>query len=98
MYSSVVYTENYLTLVFILWYVSGFRFKVALTNPTNRGDIFGAKFVVKYWDVKNENRKCCPQHGALNAFSTDLAFSAVTIAVSEHFLLPAAENWCPVAR
>ena len=48
---------------------------------------FGAKFVVKYWHAKHENRKCCPQHGALSAMSAGLAFSAVTIAVSEPFLL-----------
>jgi hypothetical protein len=57
---------------------------------------FGTKFVVKYWHAKHENRKCCPQHGALSAFSAGLAFSAVTLAVSEPFLLPAAENWHPV--
>ena len=56
---------------------------------------FGTKFVVKYWHAKHENRECCPQHGALNAFSFGLAFSAVTIAVSEPFLLPTAENWHP---
>ena len=56
---------------------------------------FGAKFVVKYWHAKHENRKCCPQHGALNAMSAGLAFSAVTLAVSEPFLLPTAENWSP---
>ena len=55
----------------------------------------GTKFVVKYWHAKHENRECCPQHGALSAFSVGLAFSAVTIAVSEPFLLPAAENWYP---
>jgi hypothetical protein len=55
---------------------------------------FGTEFVVKYWQAKHENRKCCPQHGALNASFAGLAFSAVTIAVSEPFLLPAAENWC----
>jgi hypothetical protein len=71
------------------------RFKLALTNATNRGDIFGAKFVVKYWYVKHENRKCCPQHEALNASSVGLAFSAITIAVYEPFLLPTAENWSP---
>jgi hypothetical protein len=43
---------------------------------------FGAKFVVKYIL-------------ALNVFSAGLAFSAVTLAVSEPFLLPAAENWSP---
>ena len=59
---------------------------------------FGAKFVVKYWHAKHENRKCCPQHGALNDISADLAFSAVTLAVSEPFLLPAAENGSPVTR
>ena len=57
--------------------------------------IFGADFVVKYWHAKHENRMCCPQHGALTAPSVGLAFSAVTIAVSEPFLLPAAENWHP---
>ena len=69
---------------------------------------FGTKFVVKYWHAKHENRECCPQHGALSAFSAGLAFSAVNIAVSEPFycqllkigtavtkpfLLPAAKNW-----
>ena len=53
---------------------------------------FSTKFVVKYWYAKHENRKCCPQHGALSAFSVGLAFSAVTIAVSEPLLLPTAEN------
>ena len=57
---------------------------------------FDAKFVVKYWHAKHENRKCCPQHGALNGISAGLAFSAVTIAVSEAFLLQAAENRSPV--
>ena len=57
---------------------------------------FGAKFVVKYWNAKQENRECCPQHGALNAFCVGLAFSAVTVAVSEPFLVPTAENWYPV--
>jgi hypothetical protein len=68
-----------------------------LTNATNSGDIkyFGAQFVVKYWHAKHENRNCCPQHGALSAFSASLAFSAVTIAVSEPFLLPTAEKWYP---
>ena len=56
---------------------------------------FGTKFVVKYGHAKHENRECCPQHGALSAFSVELAFSAVTIAVSEPFLLPATENWGP---
>jgi hypothetical protein len=56
---------------------------------------FGTEFVVKYWHAKHENRKCCPQHGALSAISVGLAFSAVTLAVSEPFLLPAAENWSP---
>ena len=37
-------------------------------------------------------------NGALSAFSAGLAFSAVTIAVAEPFLVPAAENWCLVAR
>jgi hypothetical protein len=59
------------------------------------GIIFGAKFVVKYWHAKPENRKCYPQHGALCALSAGLAFSVVTIAVSEPFLLPSAGNWCP---
>ena len=56
----------------------------------------GTKFVVEYWHAKHENRECCPQHGASNGFALGLAFSAVTIAVSEPFLLPAAENWPPV--
>ena len=56
---------------------------------------FGSKFVVKYWHAKHENRNCCPQHGAFNAMSAGLAFSVVTIAVSEPFLLPIAENWSP---
>ena len=59
------------------------------------GVIFGTKFGVKYWHAKHENRKCCPQHGALNGSSAGLAFSAVTLAVSEPFLMPAAENWSP---
>jgi hypothetical protein len=81
--------------------VLGSRFKVALTNATNMHD--------KFWhqargeilaSAKHENRECCPQaqHGALSAVSAGLAFSAVTIAVSEPFLLPAAENWSPVTR
>jgi hypothetical protein len=57
---------------------------------------FGTKFVVKYWHAKHENRKCCPKHGALNAFSAGLAFSAINLAVSEPFLIPAAENWYPI--
>jgi hypothetical protein len=59
---------------------------------------FGAKFVVKYWQIwyaKYENRECCPQHEALNAFSAGVAFLAVTIAIPEPFLLPTAENWRP---
>jgi hypothetical protein len=59
------------------------------------GIFFGTKFVVKYWQAKYENRECCPQHGALNGISAALAFSAVTLAVSEPFLLPAAENRSP---
>jgi hypothetical protein len=59
---------------------------------------FDAKFVVEYWHAKHENQKCYPKHGALNASSAGLAFSAVTIAVSEQFLLPTAENWCPGGR
>ena len=59
---------------------------------------FGTEFVVKYWHATHENRKCCPQHGALNVFSVGLAFSDVPIAVSEPFLLPAAENWHPETR
>ena len=43
-----------------------------------------------------ENRKCCPQHGALNGPFAGLAFSAATIAFPEPFLLPTAENWYPV--
>ena len=54
---------------------------------------FGAEFVVKYWHAKYVNRERCPKHGALNAFSTGSAFSAVTIAVPEPFLLRTAENW-----
>jgi hypothetical protein len=52
---------------------------------------FGAEFEVKYSQAKYENPKCCPKHGASNAPSAGLAFSAVTIAVYEAFLLPAAE-------
>jgi hypothetical protein len=59
---------------------------------------FGTKFVVKYWQAKQENRECCPHHGAVNAFFAGLAFSTVTIAVSEPFLLPAAEHWSLGAR
>jgi hypothetical protein len=55
-------------------------------------NFFGTKFVVKYWQAKHENRECCPQHGALSGISAGLAFSAVTLAVSEPFLLTAAEN------
>jgi hypothetical protein len=66
-----------------------------LTNATNSSDIFGTKFVVKYWHAKYENQECCPQHGALNGISAGFLFSAVTIAVSEPFLLPTAENWPP---
>ena len=51
------------------------------------GELRGSLYSLK------ENRKCCPQHGALSAMSAGLAFSAVTIAVSEPFLLPTAENW-----
>ena len=60
--------------------------------------------MVKYWYAKHENRERCPhvatwsnmeQHGALIPFSVGLAFTAVTIAVTEPFLLPAAENWYP---
>ena len=57
---------------------------------------FDTKFVVKYWHTKHENRECCPKHGALSGISVGLAFLAVTLAVSEPFLLPAAENWRPV--
>jgi hypothetical protein len=60
------------------------------------GGIFsGTKFVVKYWRAKHENRKCCPQHGALHPVFAGLAFSAATIAVSETFLLRAVESWYP---
>jgi hypothetical protein len=55
-------------------------------------NFFGTKFVVKYWHAEHENRECCPQHGALNGNSAGLAFSAVTIAVSDPFLLLTAEN------
>ena len=59
------------------------------------GVIFGTKFGVKYWHAKHENRKCRPQHGASNVISAGLAFSAVTLAVPEPFLLLAAENRSP---
>ena len=58
----------------------------------------GTEFVVEYWHAKHENPKCCPQHVASTALFDGLAFSAVTIAVSEAFLLPTAENWSPGAR
>ena len=54
--------------------------------------------MVEYRQAKHENRECCPQHEALSAVSAGVAFSAVTIAVSEPFLLLAAENWSPVTR
>ena len=54
---------------------------------------FGTKFVVKYWHAEHENRTRYPEHGALYPFYIGLAFPAVTIAVSEPFLLQAAENW-----
>jgi hypothetical protein len=57
---------------------------------------FGTEFVVKYWHAKHENRKYCPQHEALNGPSAGSAISAVTIAVSEAFLLATTENWYPV--
>jgi hypothetical protein len=79
--------------ILYLWRVLGSKFKVLLTNATNSRDIFGTKFVVKYWHAKHENRKCCPQHGALSAFTAALAFSAVTIAIPEPFLLPTAKEW-----
>jgi hypothetical protein len=60
------------------------------------GISFGTEFVVKYLHANHENRERCPQHGALNAFSAGLAFSAVTIAVPEAFVLLAAENRSPV--
>jgi hypothetical protein len=60
------------------------------------GVSFGTEFVVKYWHAEHANRNCCRQQGALNGPSAGLAFSAVTIAVSEPFLLPAAENRSPV--
>jgi hypothetical protein len=63
-----------------------------LTNATNSGDIFGTKFVVKYWHAKHENPECCLQHGALSGISAGSALLAVTIAVSEPFLLPTAEK------
>jgi len=56
---------------------------------------FGTEFVVKYGHAKHENRECCPQHGALNGISAGLAFSAVTLAVPEPFLLPTTRNWPP---
>ena len=55
----------------------------------------GTKFVMKYWHAKHENRESCSQHGPLNGIAAGLAFSAVTIAVSEPLLLPTAENWSP---
>ena len=39
----------------VLLRVLGSRVKVALTDTTNRGDIFGLEFVVKYWHAKHEN-------------------------------------------
>ena len=59
----------------------GSRFKVSLTNATNSGEVF-------WRQVRGEIL-------ALNVFSAGLAFSAVTLAVSEPSLLPAAENWSP---
>ena len=59
------------------------------------GIFFGTKVVVEYWHAEHENRKCCPQHEALSAIRAGLAFSVVTIAVSEPFLLPTDENWSP---
>ena len=47
---------------------------------------------MKYRHAKHEHRKRRPQHEALTAPSAGLAFSAVNIAVSEAFLLPAAES------
>jgi hypothetical protein len=60
--------------------------------------IFDTEFVAKYWHAKHENRQCCPQYGALNGSFVGLSFSAVTRAVSEPFLVPAAENWYLVTR
>ena len=82
----------------VRWRVLRSRFLGRANKYEKRPDIFGTKFVVKYWHAENENRTCCPQHGALNGSSAVLAFSAVTIAVSEPFLLPAAENWYPETR
>jgi hypothetical protein len=59
---------------------------------------FGTKLVVKYWQAKHEDRECCSQHGAVSAFSAGLAFSVVTIAVFEPFLLTSVENLSLVAR
>ena len=58
------------------------------------GIFFGTKFVVKYWHAKHKIESVV-HNMELTAFSAGLAFSAVTIAVSEHFLLPTAENWSP---
>jgi hypothetical protein len=82
----------------VVWRVLRSRFKVALTMRQTCTISFGTKLEVKYWQAKHENRECCPQHGALSAVSAGLAFSAVTIAVSEPFLLPGAENWCSRGR
>ena len=71
------------------------RVKVALINATNKNQFFfGPNFVVKFGHAKYEILKFCPKHGALNEFSADLALSAVTIDVSEPFLLAATKNWC----
>jgi hypothetical protein len=83
------------------WRVSGSRFKhgfkVLLTNATNSGDIFWhqVRGEILARTAKHENAECCPQHGALSGISAGLAFSAITIAISEPFLQPTAENWSP---
>jgi hypothetical protein len=74
----------------------GFRSRQQMRQT--RAIFFGTKFMVKYWYAKHENREYCPQHGALNPFFAGSAFSAVTIAVSEPFLLPTVENWYPFWR
>jgi hypothetical protein len=53
---------------------------------------------VEYWHAKHDNRKCCPQHGALAVPFARSAFSAVTIAISEAFLLTIAEIRSPIGR
>jgi hypothetical protein len=58
------------------------------------GEIFWRQVRGEILACEARKSKCYPKHGALNASSAGLAFSAVTIAVSEPFILPTAENWC----